>query len=414
MATTCGDRVPSNERSPMTRREISLGEALALGERLGQELERERARSRRLEEELRSARRLETVGRAAGGIAHDFSNILAVITGHSDLLLKRMDPADPLRAGADSIRKAAAWGLDLTKRMLAASREVLPPPGVVDLNLVVSGVVRALQPLLGEGIEVSLRADPRLGAVAVSAEPLEQALMNLILNARDAMPDGGRLTIETCNATLEQSPARRLQAVMVRVSDTGHGMDADTLSRAFEPYFTTKPPGKGSGLGLATVFAFATQAGGHVEAVSEVGQGASFSLYLPRVDAEPVSATERGAATVLVVEAEAGVRELIAEILEIHGFHVLCARDLDEARAVSLRHAGPIALVIADLISSGVGGHALPQHLGREQADMRVLYLSGDLERSVEESRSHQAGRAYLHKPFTVDALIHTVTEVLK
>ena len=416
MTTTLGDFVPSGERPPMIRLEMTLAEALAQTERLGQELEQERARGRRLEEELRDARRLEAVGRAAGGAAHDFSNILAVITGYSELMLKRMDPADPLRANAESIRKAAEWGLNLTQHMLATSRAVVPQPTALDLNLVVASVVRTLQPLLSEDVEVTLQLDPSLDQATAAAEPLEQALMNLILNARDAMPAGGRITVETGNVTLEQSPAGRLRAVMVRVTDTGHGMDAATLSRAFEPYFTTKAPGKGSGLGLATVFAFVAQSGGHVEATSEVGQGATFSLYLPRADAgpEPGSSAPTGAVTVLVVEAETGVRELIGEILELHGYQVLCARDLDGALALSQQHPGPIALVIADMLSPGVSGERVLQRLGPARAGAKVLYLSGDLENTVEEYRGLQAGRALLHKPFTVDALIHKVTEVLK
>jgi signal transduction histidine kinase/CheY-like chemotaxis protein len=416
MATTFGEPAPSGGRTSMTGREPSLSEALAHSERLGQELEQERARGRRLEEELRDARRLEAVGRVAGGVAHDFSNILAVITGYSELMLKRMDPTDPLRSGAESIRKAAVWGLNLTQHMLATSRAAVPEPSTLDPNTVVTGVVRTLQPLLGETVEVSLKLDPRLGGVTATSEPLEQALMNLILNARDAMPGGGRVTVETAHASLEQGPRGTVPAVVIRVTDTGHGMDAATLSRAFEPYFTTKPPGKGNGLGLATVFAFVTQWGGHVDAVSEVGQGATFSIYLPRAGAapEPVPDPAPETTTVLVVEAEAGVRELIAEILEIHGYQVLSARDLDEAQTVSQHHTGPIALVIADLLSPGVTGEGLLARLGPDRRATRVLYLSGDLENSVESYRGLALGRGFLHKPFTVDALIHKVTEILK
>jgi two-component system, cell cycle sensor histidine kinase and response regulator CckA len=414
MATTLGDFVPSGRPAPMTRHEVSLPEALAEAERLSQELEQERVRGRRLEEELRDARRLEAVGRLAGGVAHDFSNILAVITGYSELMLKRMDPTDPLRTGAESIRKAAVWGLNLTQHMLTSSRTVVPAPSTVDLNAVVASVARTLQPLLGESIDVALRLDPQLGRVSVNSGQLEQALMNLVLNARDAMPSGGRVTVETSNATLEQSPPGPLRAAVIRVSDTGSGMDSATLSRAFEPYFTTKPPGKGTGLGLATVFAFVTQSGGHIEAASEVGQGSTFTIYLPRVDGADMTAEPPAdAITVLVVEPESGVRELIGEILEIHGYHVLSARDLDEALAVSVRHAGPIALVIADLLSPGVAAENFLLRLGPERTAARVIYLSGDLEDTVEQYRGLGPGRAYLHKPFTVDALVHKVQEML-
>ena len=398
----------------MTDRDMTLAEALAEAERLRQEVEHERTRGRRLEEDLRDARRLEAVGRLAAGVAHDFSNILAVVTGHSELMLKRMASTDPLRAGAESIRKAAGWGLSLTQHMLATSRTATPVPGTLDVNAVATGVVGTLQPLLGEDIEVVLQLEPQLGRVTGSAGPLEQALVNLILNARDAMPAGGRVTIETANVPPEASPAGR-RAVMVRVYDTGGGMDAATLARAFEPYFTTKPPGRGNGLGLATVFTFVTQNGGHIEATSEVGGGAAFTIHLPVADADEDASTgaPAGAATVLVLEAESGVRELIAEILEIHGYHVLAARDVDEARGVSLRHPGPLALVIADLLSPGVGGSGWLHHLGPNRAGSRVLYLSGDVENAVEESRRPAPGRGFLHKPFTVDALIHKVEEIL-
>jgi len=416
MATTFGDRFPFGEATAVNRHDVTLPEALAEAERLSHELEQERVRGRRLEEDLRDARRLEAVGRLAGGVAHDFSNILAVITGYSELMLKRMDPTDPLRTGAESIRKAAVWGLNLTQHMLASSRAAAPARTSLDLNAIAAGVVRTLQPILGDRIDVVLALDPGLGRVTANGGQLEQALMNLVLNARDAMPGGGRVTIETGHATLEQSPAGPMRAVMVRVSDTGHGMDPATLSRAFEPYFTTKPPGKGNGLGLATVFAFVTQTGGHIEATSEVGQGSTFTIYLPREGAEAVTSPTSlptGAATVLVLESEAGVRELIGEILDIHGYQVLSAHDVDEALAVSLRHEGPIALIIADLLSPGVAGDGLIRRLGPFRSGVRVLYLSGDIEDSVEEYRGLRPGVGFLHKPFTVDALMQKVHDIL-
>jgi two-component system cell cycle sensor histidine kinase/response regulator CckA len=415
MATTLGDFVPFGEGAPVTRQPLTLSEALAEAERLSHELDEERGHARKLEEELREARRLESIGRLAGGIAHDFSNILAVITGYSELMLKRMDPTDPLRTGAESIRKAAVWGLNLTQHLLASSRATVPAPTTLDLNVVVAGVMRTLQPLLGDRIEVSYQLEPRLGQVTVNAGLLEQALMNLVLNARDAMPTGGRLTIETANASLDHGPGGSRGMVLVRVRDTGSGMDAATLSRAFEPYFTTKAPGKGTGLGLATVFAFVTQSGGHVDATSEVGEGATFTLYLPRVDVETptVVGDWAGVTTVLIIEPEAGVRELIGEILEIHGYHVLCARDLDEAARASAYHQGPIALVIADMLTPGTTDESLTHRLGPDRTGARVLYLSGDLEDTVEAYRGLRPGHGFLHKPFTVDALVQKVRDIL-
>ena len=261
------------EYAPGLAQDVSLPEPPAEIVRLSHELEQERLRGRLL--------------------AHDLRNILTVITGYGDLMLKRMDPIDPLRTDAESIRKAAVWGLNLTQDVLTSSRATMPVPSTLDVNAVVAGVACTLQPLLGEHVEVVLRLEPELGCVTVDAGagPLEQALMNLVLNACDAMPSGGRVTIEAGSATLTQSSAGPLPAVFVRVSDTGCGMDAATLSRAFEPYFTTKPPGKGTGLGLALVSAFVTQSGGHIEATSEVGRGSAFTLYLPRAaEADEVTA----------------------------------------------------------------------------------------------------------------------------
>ena len=416
MATICGELVPSGGRAVVNRQGVTLPEALAEAERLSQELERERVRGRRLEEDLRDARRLEAIGRLAGGVAHDFSNILSVITGYSELMLKRLEPTDPLRAGAESIRKAAAWGLNLTQHMLASSRAATPSRTSLDVNALASGVVRTLQPLLGDRVEVALQLDPEIDRAVANPSQLEQSLMNLVLNARDAMPGGGRVTIETGHAMLEQSPAGSFPAVVIRIRDTGSGMDAATLSRAFEPYFTTKPAGKGSGLGLATVFAFVTQSGGHVEASSEIGLGSTFTIYLPREGAPAVSMAARTPAeamTVLIVEPETDVRELIGEILDIHGYHVLSASDPDDAVMVSQGYEGPIALIIADLLAPGVAGDGLVQRLGPRRSGARVLYLSGDLENSVEEHRSRRQGVGFLRKPFTVDALIHKVCQML-
>jgi two-component system cell cycle sensor histidine kinase/response regulator CckA len=413
MATTLGDILPSSGGTAPMKRQATLSEALAQVDRLGTELEQERERARRLEDELREARRLEAVGRLAGGIAHDFSNILAVISGYSELMLKRMDPTDPLRAGAESIRKAAVWGLNLTQHMLTTSKAAAPVATVLDLNAVATGVVRTLAPLLGEHVQVALELAPCLGRIKVNMGQLEQTLMNLLLNARDAMPSGGCVTVETANVDLEQSPTGPLRSVMVRIRDTGSGMDAATLSRAFEPYFTTKAPGRGTGLGLATVFAFVSSAGGHVEAASEVGHGSTFTIYLPRHDAVAEPPASPSAATVLVLEPEPGVRDLIAEILDLHGYHVLSARDLDEALAVSVGYQGPIALVIADLLLPGAAGDGVLQRLGPSRASARVLYLSGDLEDTIEEYRGLRPGHGFLHKPFTVDALVQTVREIV-
>jgi len=395
---------------------LTLAEALAGMERAQRELDEERTQRQRLEDELKDARRLEALGRLAGSVAHDFSNILAVISGHSELMLKRMDPTDSLRTGAESIRKAAVWGLNLTRHVLATTRAIGPSPDLVDLNVIIASVVRTLQPLFGERVDVVLRLESRLGRVNVNVVQLEQAIMNLVLNARDAMPMGGRIIVETGHLGPAAGDGAASSSVMFRVIDTGFGMDAATLSRAFEPYFTTKPPGRGTGLGLATVFAFVSQSGGRVDATSEVGRGSTFTVSLPRAaDPEaPADTPPVGTATVLVVEPESGVRELISEILELHGYHILTARDLDEALGISLRHTGSIALAVADLLLPGVAGDGLVQRLGPKRSEMKVLYLSGDLQNTVEEYRGLGSGRGFLHKPFTVDALIQKVADILK
>ena len=394
---------------------LTLAEALAEMERAQRELDEERTQRQRLEDELKDARRLEALGRLAGSVAHDFSNILAVISGHSELMLKRMDPTDALRTGAESIRKAAVWGLNLTRHVMATTRSIGPSPDLVDLNVIIASVVRTLQPLLGERVDVVLRLEPRLARVNVNVVQFEQAIMNLLLNARDAMPMGGRIIVETGHLGHDAETGEP-PSVMFRVIDTGFGMDAATLSRAFEPYFTTKPPGRGTGLGLATVFAFVSQSGGRVDATSEVGRGSTFTISLPRAaDAEATTdAPPPGTSTVLVVEPEAGVRELISEILELHGYHILTARDLDEALGISLRHAGPIALAVADLLLPGVAGAGLVQRLGPKRSERKVLYLSSDLQSTIEEYRGLGSGRGFLHKPFTVDALIQKVADMLK
>ena len=395
---------------------LTLAEALAEVERAQRELDEERTQRQRLEDELKDARRLEALGRLAGSVAHDFSNILAVISGHSELMLRRMDPTDSLRTGAESIRKAAVWGLNLTRHVMATTRSIGPSPELVDLNVVIASVVRTLQPLLGERVDVVLRLESRLGRVNVNVVPLEQAIMNLLLNARDAMPMGGRIIVETGHVAAESGNGAAPASVMFRVVDTGFGMDGATLSRAFEPYFTTKPPGRGTGLGLATVFAFVSQSGGRVDATSEVGRGSTFTIMLPlAADAEaPADPPAAGTATVLVVEPEAGVRELISEILELHGYHILTARDLDEALGISLRHPGPIALAVADLLLPGVAGDGLLMRLGARRHDMKILYLSSDIQSTIEEYRGLMPGRMFLLKPFTVDALIQKVADILR
>jgi two-component system cell cycle sensor histidine kinase/response regulator CckA len=370
---------------------------------LRRELDDARARLATLERELAEARTLESLGRLTASIAHDFRNVMAAIGGQNELLLGAVPPDSPMRRRVEAIRKATSWGERLTRELLTAGRPQLAGPAVADLNAVVAGVVRTVQPLLGDDVEVVTELDGAAGSVAVGAAALEQVVMNLMLNARDAMPSGGRLLVCTAVEVHANGAGPQTSAVL-RVQDTGIGMDEATRARAFEPYFTTKANGKGTGLGLSTVHDVVTRHGGHVEIASTPGRGTTFTVTLPR-------AAGAGAPTgpaVLVVEEETGVRELIVEILELHDYRALPARDHGEAQKVSAGHAGPLALVIADA-GPGLDGARRVERLRAARPEARVLYLSGRLE----EARPPGPSRPTLAKPFTVDALLRKVREVL-
>jgi hypothetical protein len=369
---------------------------------LRRDLDDARDRIAALERELAEARQLESLGRLTVGIAHDFRNVIAAVAGQNELLLDGLAADSPSRRRAEAIRKAASWGERLTRELVAAGRPHPAGPAAADLNAVVAGVVRTLGPLLGDDVEVTTELDPAAGTVAVGTAALEQVTTNLIFNARDAMPSGGRVTVSTSVAPHANGAGPEAQALL-RVADTGAGMDAATLARAFEPYFTTKPAGKGTGLGLSTVHDVVVRHGGHVEVASTQGRGATFTVTLPRAGAPAPGPA------VLVVEEEAGVRDLIVEILELHDFRALPARDHSEAQRLTSAHAGPLALVIAD---AGAGPDAARQveRLRAARPEARVLYLSGRLE----DARALGIDGPTLAKPFTVDALVRKVREVLR
>ena len=363
----------------------------------------------RLEEALADN---ENLRRMASSFAHDFNNLLAVITGYSELMLRKLRPNDPLRGSAESIKKATEWGITLAQQILAASRRQGTASSSVSLNQAVTNVTRVLQPALGERIELITRLDPVAGRVAINQGQLGQVIMNLVVNARDAMPEGGRLVVETAAAGSE---------VVLSVSDTGVGMDEETRARLFEPYFTTKEPGKGMGLGLATVYDVVTQSAGRIEVASEPGQGSTFMIFLPRVedDAEGANGSPPGVPaaavkplTVLVVEDEAEVRELIREILQLDRHRVLQARDREEALALSERHEGPIDLLIVDVVLPGSITDDLVRRLTASRPGIRVLYVSGYLD-DTEEIQSILRVGPIVQKPFTVAALTQAVREVL-
>jgi two-component system cell cycle sensor histidine kinase/response regulator CckA len=392
--------------------------------------ERRRAEERRaeLEEQLRQSQKMEAVGRLAGGIAHDFNNLLTAIGGYGELALAALDEEhERPRHDVEQILKSAARARDLTRQLLAFSRKQVLQPRVVSLNEIVDGLVPMLARLIGADIELVTRADEGLGVTKADPSQLEQVLLNLALNARDAMPGGGRLTIETANAELDDEYAsRHLGAapgsyVVLAVSDTGHGMTEDVRAQVFEPFFTTKGPTEGTGLGLATVYGIVKQSAGYVWVYSEPGHGSTFKVYLPRA-ADPAESTgpkreapapARGSETVLLVEDEDVVRALVREILESFGYDVLEAPDGAAALETSSAHDGPIDLVLTDVVMPGMGGPELISRLRGKRPDAKVVFTSGYSEDAIANDGVLHPGARFLEKPFTAATLAETVRGAL-
>src|SRR5881296_415486 len=381
---------------------------------------------RRLQQQLVQSQKMEAVGRLAGGIAHDFNNLLTVITSYCDLLLEDLEREDPKREDVEQVRKAAEGAAALTRQLLAFSRQQVLEPKVVSMSAVVSGVEKMLRRVIGEDVDLATRLDPDVGSVKADVGQLEQVLMNLAVNARDAMPTGGKLTIETGNAEHDPDYAREHEAtavrrfVMLAVSDNGIGMDDATKARIFEPFFTTKEPGKGTGLGLATVYGIVKQPGGFIWVYSEPGRGTTFKIYLPRVDAPAeagAAATPgdlpRGTETVLIVEDAAPVRAVMRHVLERQGYAVLEASNGAAALELVAGHPGPIHLLLTDVIMPGLSGRQLADRLTALRPDTRVLYASGYTDDAVVRHGVLESGIAYLQKPFTTESLARKVREVL-
>jgi PAS domain S-box-containing protein len=380
------------------------------------------------EDQLRQAQKMEAVGQLAGGIAHDFNNLLMVIQGDSDLIRRKIPEDHPLRRNVDGIREASQQAAALTRQLLAFSRKQVLAPKVLDLNGIVAGMQAMLQRLLGETIHLVFVPRPDLGYVKADPGQLEQVIMNLVVNARDAMPDGGRLTMETSHleldaaAALGHGEAAAGRYVALAVTDTGTGMDAATRARLFEPFFTTKEPGRGTGLGLSTVYGIVRQSGGHIWVYSEPGQGTTLKICLPVVAEEPereAPALEaagggvRGAETVLLVEDAPRVREVVREILEMNGYRVLEAKHGGDAIELSERHRAPIQLMVTDVVMPQMSGRELAQRLARTRPNMRVLFMSGYTDNAIVRHGVLEPGTAFLSKPFTPDALAAKVREVL-
>jgi len=407
--------------------EASISKLVQKGETVFTAIVRDVTERQKLEQQFRQAQKMEAVGRLAGGIAHDFNNLLTVITSYAEILLEDLTSQDPRRADMDEIRKAAVSAAGLTRQLLAFSRQQVLEPRVLNVNAVLASAEKLLQRLLGEDIELVAALTPEIGAVKADPGQLEQVIVNLAVNARDAMPDGGKLTIETANADMDEAyarvhpPAKPGQYVVLAVSDTGVGMDEQTQRRIFEPFFTTKEVGKGTGLGLATVYGIVKQSGGFIWVYSEPGQGTTFKIYVPRVD-EPVEAVAppaapreslRGAETVLLVEDAAAVRAVTRQVLDRLGYTVLEAPNGKVALHLATKHHGPIHLLLTDVVMPELGGRQLAEQLTALRPELRVLYASGYTDDAVVRHGVLKPGSAYLQKPFTPEVLARKVREVL-
>ena len=381
-----------------------------------------------LEEQLLQSQKMEAVGQLAGGVAHDFNNILTAIVGYSDLLAAELGDNAQQREDIEEIRKAARRAAALTRQLLSFSRKQVLEPRIVDVNGVVLNLDKMLRSLMSENIELETQLAEDLDAARVDPNQLEQVIMNLAINARDAMPDGGTVTIETANATLGEDYAAKHVSVipgdyvMLAVTDTGCGMTEATKARIFEPFFTTKPAGRGTGLGLSTVYGIVKQSGGNIWLYSEPNKGTTFKIYLPAVDAlpedigkaAPVEAERQGSGTVLVVEDDEQLRRLTHRALAAQGYEVLEADRGRSALDAARRHEGPIDLLVTDLVMPDTNGPKLAETLRAARPGLRVLFMSGYPDGAIVHHGMLEAGVAYLAKPFTTEAITRKVREVLE
>ena len=379
-----------------------------------------------LERQLRMAQKMEAVGRLSGGIAHDFNNLLGVIIGYTQVVKRTLGPNHPSFEHTEEIEKAGQRAVSLTRQLLAYSRQQVLEPAILNLNTLVSDMEKMLSRLIGEDIALSLKLDPALRQVKADRGQIEQVLMNLVVNARDAMPDGGQLTIETGNAELdlaytrEHPGSRPGRYVMLGVTDTGTGMDSETLAQVFEPFFTTKERDKGTGLGLATVYGVVKQSDGYISVESQKGKGASFQMYLPLVneaavaqESVPAPLSVRGWETILLVEDAEAVRKLAHMFLRDNGYQVLTASDGSEAVEVARQSSGPIHLLLTDVVMPGMNGRVLWERLAPGNPAMEVLYMSGYTDSFIAGHGVLEPGTHLLHKPFTEEALTRKVREIL-
>jgi signal transduction histidine kinase/ActR/RegA family two-component response regulator len=377
--------------------------------------------------QLEQAQKMDAIGRLAGGVAHDFNNLLTVILGRTDIILRQLKTEDPIRRGIELIQRTAGRAAELTKQLLAFSRKQVLEAVVLDLGAVTTDMREMLARLIGEDITLVTNGAPGLGHVKADRGQIEQVVMNLAINARDAMPKGGHLIVETENAELDAEYVRRHMGarpgphVMLAVSDSGVGIPREHQRHIFEPFFTTKDQGKGTGLGLATVYGIVKQSGGYIEVDSEPGRGTTFRIYLPRVDAAAPAADRAGrpaapaggTETILLVEDEEGVRELARDILRASGYTVIEARNGPEALLLGEHHQGQIDLLLTDVVMPRMSGRELAERMGPLRADLSVLYMSGYTDDAVIRHGVLGADTAFLQKPFTPAALVQRVRETL-
>ncbi len=396
---------------------------------LDERLERRRAEDalRVSEKQFRQAQKMEAVGRLAGGLAHDFNNLLTVIMGHSQVLLGELPSGNPIRAKIEEMQKAGERAASLIRQLMAFSRKQPLEPKILPLNSVVGNVESMLRRLIGEDIQLVIRPDPFNGHVKADPGQLEQVLMNLVVNARDAMPNGGLLAIETSQTELARTPMHHLhplplgQYVKLTVTDTGCGMNADVLAHLFEPFFTTKEEHKGTGLGLSTVFGIVTTCGGGIDVWSQVGHGTTFDLYFPRVNPQaptadataPQGRLRQGSETILLVEDDSGVRNLVRHELVKTGYQVIEAKNGVEACLTATQQSYHVDLLLTDVVMPGMNGRELAQHLSVIKPNLRVLFMSGYLDDISVNSGMDPHRTTFLQKPFTPDLLLRTVRALL-
>jgi PAS domain S-box-containing protein len=380
-----------------------------------------------LENQLQQSRRMEAVGRLAGGIAHDFNNLLTIIKGYAELAEQRTAMQPELRADIQQIENAAERASTLIRQLLAFSRRQVLQPKIIDLNAIVLGLDKLLGRLMGEHIEMVTRCGANVGHVKADPAQVEQVIMNLVVNARDAMPKGGRLTVETVNVELDSTYARDHVSVkpgsyvMLAVSDSGIGMSPETVAHIFEPFYTTKESGQGTGLGLSTVYGIVKQSGGYIWVYSEPGKGTTFKVYLPRVaapvEAKPevmeVQTAGKGSETILLVEDEEAVRELASRILSAKGYSVVAAKSTKEAEQFAEKHGGKIHLLLTDIIMPGTSGRELATRITARHPRTRVLYMSGYTDNVLAQGGVLEPGLSFLQKPFTPGTLVQKVRDVL-